>query len=211
MKPISVLIVDDHPLFRQGVAGLVEDAPDMIVAGEAGTGREAIAACRRLQPDVVVMDLQMPEMGGIEATAILRGEAPQVRVIVLTTFDGDVHASKALHAGAAGYMLKSAVGDELVEAIRAIHAGKRRITPAVAVSIASNVPLNALSEREVQVLELASDGKSNRLIGAQLGISEDTVKAHMKSLFVKLQANDRTHAVTLALARGIIALRRCPD
>ncbi|GGY92651.1 response regulator [Pseudoduganella plicata] len=211
MKPISVLIVDDHPLFRQGVAGLVEDAADMFVAGQAATGREAIAACRDLQPDVVVMDLQMPAMGGVEATAVLRSEAPNARVIVLTTFEGDVHASKALNAGAAAFMLKSTAGDELVDAIRAVHAGKRRITPSVAVAIASNLTSNALSEREVQVLELVSRGKSNRLIGAQLAISEDTVKAHLKSVFAKLQANDRTHAVTLAIERGIIELHRHSD
>jgi DNA-binding NarL/FixJ family response regulator len=211
MKPIAVLIVDDHPLFRQGVAGLVDDEPDMFVAGEAANGQEAIAAYRALQPDIVVMDLQMPAMGGIEATALLRSIAPQARVIVLTTFDGDVHASRALRAGAAAYLLKSVVGDELTDAIRAVHAGKRRITPSVAIAVANKMPQTALSEREVQVLELASAGRSNRLIGAQLAISEETVKAHMKSIFVKLQANDRTHAVMLALERGIIALRRGTD
>ncbi|WP_338759024.1 response regulator transcription factor [Massilia sp. METH4] len=211
MKPIAVLIVDDHPLFRQGVAGLVDDEADMYVAGEAANGQEAIAACRALQPDIVVMDLQMPAMGGIEATALLGSEAPQARVIMLTTFDGDVHASRALKAGAAAYLLKSVVGDELVDAIRAVHAGRRRITPSVAMAVASNVPLNALSDREVQVLELASAGKSNRLIGAQLAITEETVKAHMKSIFAKLQANDRTHAVMLALERGIIEMRRRID
>lgn len=208
MKPISVLIVDDHPLFRHGVAGIISDAPDMQVAGTASTGREAIEFCRGTPVDVVVMDMQMPELGGVEATAILRRDYPRLRVVMLTTFDGDIHAMRAMKAGAAGYMLKSAVGDELIDTIRAVHAGRLCVAPAVAVSIANNVQSSAVSEREAQVLELASSGKTNRLIGAQLSISEETVKMHMKSVLAKLGANDRTQAVVMALERGIIELRR---
>lgn len=208
MKPISVLIVDDHPLFRHGVAGIVSDAPDMLVAGAVSTGRQAVELCRSTAVDIVIMDMQMPELNGIEATAILQRDHPLVRVIVLTTFEGDIHARRALKAGASGYMLKSAVGDELVDVIRAVHAGKIYIAPPVAVSISSNLQGSAVTEREVQVLELASTGKTNRLIGAQLSISEETVKMHMKSVLAKLGANDRTHAVVMALERGIIELRR---
>ena len=208
MKPISVLIVDDHPLFRHGVAGNVSDAPDMRVAGAVSTGRQAVELCRSTPVDIVIMDMQMPELDGIEATAILRRDHPLVRIIVLTTFEGDMHARRALKAGASGYMLKSAVGDELVDVIRAVHAGRIHIASSVAVSISSNLQASPVSEREAQVLELASTGKTNRLIGAQLSISEETVKMHMKSVLAKLGANDRTHAVVMALERGIIELRR---
>ncbi|KFI08109.1 response regulator transcription factor [Massilia sp. BSC265] len=208
MKPISVLIVDDHPLFRHGVAGIVSDAPDMLVAGAVSNGRQAVELYRSTPVDIVIMDMQMPELDGIEATAILQRDHPLVRVIVLTTFDGDIHARRALKAGASGYMLKSAVGDELVDVIRAVHAGKIYIAPSVAVSISSNLQASAVTEREAQVLELASTGKTNRLIGAQLSISEETVKMHMKSVLAKLGARDRTHAVVMALERGIIELRR---
>jgi DNA-binding NarL/FixJ family response regulator len=208
MKPISVLIVDDHPLFRHGVESIVSDASDMRVAGAVSTGREAIAFCSSGAIDVVVMDMQMPELGGVEATAILRRDHPQVRIIMLTTFEGDVHASRALKAGASGYMLKNAVGEDLIDAIRAVHAGKLRIAPSVAVTISSNLQSIAVTEREIQVLELASTGKTNRLIGSQLSISEETVKMHMKSVLAKLGARDRTHAVVVALQRGIIELRR---
>lgn len=208
MKPISVLIVDDHPLFRHGVAGIVSDAPDMLVAGAVSTGRQAVELCRSTPVDIVIMDMQMPELDGIEATAILQRDQPLVRVIVLTTFEGDIHARRAMKAGASGYMLKSAVGDELVDVIRAVHAGKIYIAPSVAVSISSNLQASAVTEREAQVLELASTGKTNRLIGVQLSISEETVKMHMKSVLAKLGARDRTHAVVMALERGIIELRR---
>jgi DNA-binding NarL/FixJ family response regulator len=205
-KPISVLIVDDHPLFRQGMASILDGEPDIVLAGAASTGREAIAACRRLQPDVVVMDIQMPELNGIEASTLIRREMPATRIIVLTTYQGDVHALRAIKAGAAAYMLKSTVLNDLLDTIRAVHAGRNVMAPSVALAMASHLRCDALTSREVQVLDLASAGKTNRLIGTQLGISEATVKVHMKNVLSKMQANDRTHAVVLAVERGIIDL-----
>lgn len=206
--PISVLIVDDHPLFRQGLASILEGEPDIVLAGEAGTGREALERCRSVRPDVVVMDIQMPELDGIEATTLIRRDFPDIRVVVLTTYEGDVHALRAMKAGASGYMLKGQVRKDLPDAIRAVHGGERRMAPSVAMAMACRVHNDALTPREIQVLELASTGKTNRLIGSQLGISEATVAAHMKSVLSKMDANDRTHAVVLALERGIIDLRR---
>jgi DNA-binding NarL/FixJ family response regulator len=209
-KPISVYIVDDHPLFRQGLASILEGEPDIVLAGEASTGREALAGYRELKPDVIVMDIQMPEMNGIDATALIRRDFPAARIIILTTYEGDVHALRAMKAGAAGYMLKSMVRKDLLDTIRAVHAGRHYVTPSVAVTMASHLHGDALTTREIQVLELASVGKSNRLIGVQLGISEATVKVHMKNVLSKMGANDRTHAVVLAVERGIIDLRsRC--
>jgi DNA-binding NarL/FixJ family response regulator len=209
-NPISVLIVDDHPLFRQGLASILEGESDIVLAGEASTGREALAAYGRLQPDVTVMDIQMPEMNGIDATALIRRDFPGARIIILTTYEGDVHALRAMKAGAAGYMLKSMVRKELLDTIRSVHGGRHYVTPSVAVAMASHLHGDALTSREIQVLELASAGKTNRLIGTQLGISEATVKVHMKSVLSKMGANDRTHAVVLAVERGIIDLRsRC--
>jgi DNA-binding NarL/FixJ family response regulator len=208
--PISVYIVDDHPLFRQGLASILEGEPDIVLAGEASTGREALVGYRALKPDVIVMDIQMPEMNGIDATALIRRDFPAARIIILTTYEGDVHALRAMKAGAAGYMLKSMVRKDLLDTIRAVHAGRHYVTPSVAVTMASHLHGDALTTREIQVLELASIGKSNRLIGAQLGISEATVKVHMKNVLSKMGANDRTHAVVLAVERGIIDLRsRC--
>jgi DNA-binding NarL/FixJ family response regulator len=195
-------------LFRQGLASILEGEADITVVGEAGTGREAVAQCALLRPDVVVMDIQMPELDGIEATAAIRRAWPATRVIVLTTYEGDVHALRAMKAGAAAYMLKSQVRTDLLDTIRAVDAGERRVTPSVAVAMASRLHRDALTPREVQVIELASVGKTNRLIGVQLGISEATVAAHMKNVLAKLGANDRTHAVVLALERGILALRQ---
>jgi DNA-binding NarL/FixJ family response regulator len=206
--PISVLIVDDHPLFRQGLASILDGEPDIVLAGEAGTGREALERCRSLRPDVVLMDIQMPELDGIEATTLILREFPDVRIVVLTTYEGDVHALRALKAGASGYMLKGQARKDLPDAIRAVHGGARRMAPSVAVAMACHVHGDALTPREVQVLELASTGKTNRLIGVQLGISEATVATHMKSVLSKMDANDRTHAVVLAIERGIIDLRR---
>lgn len=208
IKPISVFIVDDHPLFRQGLASILDGEPDIVLAGEASTGREALFACRRLQPDVIVMDIQMPEINGIEATALILREFPGTRIIILTTYEGDVHALRALKAGAAGYMLKSMVRKELLDTIRNVHAGRRYVTPSIALAMASHLDVDALTSREIQVLELASTGKTNRLIGAQLGISEATVKVHMKNVLSKMNANDRTHAVVMAVERGIIDLRK---
>ncbi|QBE66370.1 response regulator transcription factor [Pseudoduganella lutea] len=205
-KPISVLLVDDHPLFRQGLTSILDSEEGIALVGEATTGREALARCHELKPDVVIMDIRMPEMNGIEASALIRRDCPSTRVIVLTTFEGDVHAMRAIKAGAAGYMLKSKVGDDLANAIRTVHGGGRCIAPSVAVAMADHMHADSLSQREIQVLELAAFGKTNKLIGVQLGISEATVKVHMKSILSKLDANDRTHAVMLAVERGIIDL-----
>jgi DNA-binding NarL/FixJ family response regulator len=205
-KPITVLVVDDHPVFRQGLISILDGEPDIAPAGEAATGREAIERYRRLLPDVVVMDIQMPELNGIDTTVLLLREFPAARIIVLTTYEGDVHASRAMKAGAAAYMLKSQVRKELVDAIQRVHAGGRVVDPAMAAAIASNLHADALTPREIQ--ELAATGKSNRLIGEQLGISESTVKVHMKSVLAKLEANDRTHAVVRAVERGYIELRK---
>lgn len=207
VPPISILIVDDHPLFRQGLASILEGEPDFVLLGEAASGRAALAEHRRLQPDVTVMDIQMPDINGIEVTAQIRREFPAARIIMLTTYEGDVHALRAIKAGAAGYMLKSKVRKELLDAIRSVHAGAQHVAPSVALAMASHLQCDALTSRETQVLELASCGKTNRLIGQQLGIAEATVKAHMKSVLSKMQANDRTHAVMLAIERGIIDLR----
>lgn len=201
------MIVDDHPLFRQGLASILEGESDIVLAGEAATGREAIAAYRRLQTDLVVMDIQMPEMDGIAATTLIRREFPDARIIVLTTYEGDVHALRAMKAGAAGYMLKSMVRKDLLDTIRAVHGGRQCVNESIAQAMASHFQGDALTSREIQVLELAAAGKSNRLIGAQLGISEATVKVHMKNVLAKMHANDRTHAVVLAIERGIIDLR----
>lgn len=207
-KPISVIVVDDHPLFRQGLASILEDEADVMLVGEAETGREAIEKYRIHQPDVIIMDIQMPEMDGIEATALIRRDFPDARIIVLTTYEGDVHAFRAIKAGAAAYMLKSKVRKDLLETIRGVHVGKQFVTPSVAMAVANHLRGDALTPREVQVLELASVGKTNRLIGVQLCISEATVAAHMKSVLAKMGANDRTHAVMLALERGVIDFRR---
>lgn len=206
-KPIAVYIADDHPLFRKGLASTLEDEPDIVLVGEASTGREAIAGYRDARPDVVVMDIQMPEMNGIDATASIRAEFPDARIIILTTYDGDAHALRAMKAGAAAYMLKSKVRKDLSDMIRAVYAGHDMVTPSDAVVTATHLHDDALTAREIQVLELAARGKSNRLIGAQLGISEGTVKVHMKNVLSKMGANDRTHAVVLAVERGIIDLR----
>jgi DNA-binding NarL/FixJ family response regulator len=207
-EPISVLIVDDHPLFRQGLTSILDGEPGIILAGEASTGSEAIDSYRVLKPDVVVMDIQMPGMNGIDATTLILSEYPMARIIVLTTYEGDVHALRAMKAGASGYMLKSRVRKDLVDAIRGVHAGQNFVDPSVAVAMALTLRVDALTPREIQVLELASIGKTNRLIGDQLGISEATVKVHMKNVLAKMGANDRTHAVVLAVERGFIDLKK---
>ncbi|MET0232927.1 MAG: response regulator transcription factor [Rhodanobacteraceae bacterium] len=201
---IRVLVVDDHPLLREGVAAVVERQADMVLVAEAADGLEAIERFREHRPDVTLMDLQMPEMGGVDAIAAIRQGCPQARIVVLTTHRGDVQALRAFKAGACGYLLKSMVRKELVETIRAIHAGRRRIPPEIATAIAEHFSEDALSARETEVLRLAAAGNSNKIIASRLGISEDTVKVHMKNIFSKLDANDRTHAVTIALSRGIL-------
>lgn len=203
---IRLLTVDDHQLLREGIAAMLDGQADMRLVGEANNGREALESFRRLRPDVTLMDLRMPDMSGIEAITAIRAEFPQARIIVLTTYPGDAQAAAALKAGASGYLLKSLVRKELLETIRAVHAGKRRVPPEIAIEIAEHVADDALTEREIEVLKRVAAGKSNKLIAAELNISEGTVKTHMKSILPKLDASDRTHAVMIALKRGILDL-----
>ncbi|MBU8978234.1 response regulator transcription factor [Lysobacter sp. MMG2] len=198
------MLVDDHPLLREGVASVVARQSDMQLIAEATDGEQAIAQFRQWQPDITLMDLQMPGVGGVEAIRAITGEFPQARIIVLTTYRGDVQALRALKAGAMGYLLKSMLRKDLLDTIRQVHAGRRSIPPEIANEIATHVADDALSSREVEVLGQVAGGRSNKVIAAQMGISEETVKTHMKSILAKLDANDRTHAVTIALKRGIL-------
>jgi len=203
---IRVLVVDDHPLMRDGIAAVIAGQDDMRLIGEASDGAEAVAAYAALHPDVVLMDLRMPGMDGIEAITAIRAASPRARIIVLTTYRGDVQATRALQAGAAGYLLKSSLRRELLDAIRDVHAGRRRVPAEIAAGIAENLSGESLSPRELDVLRSVAAGNANKRIGAELGISEETVKAHMKNILTKLDARDRTHAVTIAIRRGIIEL-----
>lgn len=205
-ETIRILTVDDHQLLREGIASVLESQDDMTLVAQASNGREAIETFRRLRPDVTLMDLRMPDMSGIEAITAIRAEFSDARIIVLTTYAGDAQAAAALKAGAAGYLLKSLVRKELLETIRAVHAGKRRVPPEIATQIAEHVADDALTQREIEVLRRVAAGKSNKLIAAALDISEGTVKTHMKSILPKLDASDRTHAVMIALKRGILDL-----
>jgi len=203
---IRILCVDDHPILREGIAALVGKQPDMELVAEASNGLEAIELFRQNRPDVTLMDLQMPEMDGIEATHAICREAPGSRIIVLTTYVGDIQIKRAIKAGARGYLLKGLLRKELIETIRAVHAGQKRISPEVAAEIAEHSCDDALTPRELDVLRLIGGGNANKEIAARLSITEETVKGHVKNLLAKLNANDRTHAVTLALKRGIIEL-----
>src|ERR1700689_2041957 len=203
-RMIRILSVDDHQLLREGIAAVLEGQSDMTLVGQASNGREGIESFRQHRPDVTLMDLRMPDMSGIEAITAIRSDFPMARIIVLTTYAGDVQAAGALRAGASGYLLKNLVRKELLETIRAVHAGKRRVPPEIATDIAEHVADDALTEREVEVLRRVAAGKSNKMIAAELNISEGTVKTHMKSILPKLDASDRTHAVMIALKRGIL-------
>ncbi|MGY2736632.1 DNA-binding NarL/FixJ family response regulator [Sphingomonas sp. UYP23] len=204
---IRVMTVDDHPALRDGVATMLEHEPDMTVVAEAADGAEAITAFEAAKPDITLIDLQMPVMNGLEAIIRIRAIAPMARIIVLTTYAGDVQAVQALKAGAASYLLKSTLRRELLDAIRAVHAGRRYLPPDIAQEIALHSADDVLTQREVSVLQLVAQGKSNKVIAWELSISDDTVKAHLRSIFAKLDVNDRTHAVTVALRRGAIQLR----
>jgi DNA-binding NarL/FixJ family response regulator len=201
---IKILIVDDHPLLREGISAVIDGESDMKVVAQAGNGAEAIERFREHCPDVTLMDLVMPEMDGVEATVAIRAEWPHARIVMLTTYNGDAKAMRALKAGASGYLLKSLIRTDLLNAIRSVHAGQRRIPREVADELAEHVGDDVLTERELGVLRQVAAGNSNRRVAAALGISEETVKAHMKNILGKLAANDRTHAVTIALKRGII-------
>jgi DNA-binding NarL/FixJ family response regulator len=203
---IRVLAVDDHPLVREGIAALIECEEDMELIGEGSNGREALELFRKHQPDITLMDLQMPEMNGIDATGAIRGEFPHARIIILTTHPGDVQVSRALKAGARGYVLKGMLRKELLDTIRAVHAGQKRISSEAAVEIAEHATDWGLSPREIDVLRLVAAGNANKEIGARLSLTEVTVKSHIKNILAKLGASDRTHAVTIALKRGIIDL-----
>ncbi len=205
-RRIRILVVDDHPMLREGIAAAIARQSDMILVGEAMNGREAIESFRATRPDVTLMDLQMPDIDGVEAITAIRAEYPAARIIVLTTYKGDVQALRALKAGARGFLLKSAVRKQMMEAIRSVHAGRTVILPEVAQQIAEHAAADALSEREVEVLQCVALGAANKQVAHQLGLSEETVKVHMKHILEKLHASDRTHAVTIGLGRGIIEL-----
>jgi DNA-binding NarL/FixJ family response regulator len=205
-SPIRVLTVDDHAVLRQGIAALVNGESDMKLVAEASDGQEAIDKFRLHQPDVTLMDLQMPTLNGIEAIIGIRSEFPNARIIVLTTYTGDVQVSRALKAGARGYLLKGLVRRELLDTIRAVHAGQKRIPPEVAAELAEHAAEGDLTAREIDVLQLVAAGNANKEIAGRLSIAEDTVKSHVSNILSKLGANDRTHAVTIGLKRGIIEL-----
>jgi len=203
---IRILTVDDHPMLREGIAAVLASEQDMILVAEASNGREAVEQFRSHHPDVTLMDIQMPEVNGIDAIVKIREEFPDARIIVLTTYTGDAQAARAFKAGAYGYLLKNMVRKELIDTIRTVHAGKKRIPPEIAIEMAQHHSDDALTLREIEVLREVAAGNANKMVAQLLNISEETVKAHMRSILSKLGANDRTHAVTIAVKRGIIEI-----
>ena len=203
---IRVFSVDDHPLLREGIAAIINNQPDMQVIGQAANGKDAVQEFKKHQPDVTLMDLRLPDMSGIDAMIAIRAEYPEARIILLTTFEGDVEIKRALEAGARGYLLKSMPPKELVEVIRQVHTGKKRIPPQLAAQLAEHMSDEALTTREIEVLGQIAGGNRNRDIAEQLFISEETVKVHIKHIMEKLGASDRTQAVAIGIRRGIIQL-----
>jgi DNA-binding NarL/FixJ family response regulator len=204
IRTIRVLTVDDHPLLRAGISGAINAQPDMSVVAEAADGEEAIASFRIHRPDVTLMDIRMPKTNGIDAISAIRKEFPNARVVVLTTYGGDIQALRAFKAGAVGYLLKSMLRTELIDTIRLAHAGMRRIPPEIALELAEHAGDDTLTTREIEVLRDVAKGSSNKVIAARLAISEHTVKGHLKNILSKLEASDRTHAVMIALKRGFL-------
>jgi DNA-binding NarL/FixJ family response regulator len=203
-NPIRILVVDDHPIVRQGVVGLVDGQPDMTIIAQASNGREAIQQFRTHHPDIVLMDMQMPEMNGLDALMAIRDEAPEARIIVLTTYTGDAQVLRAIKAGARGYLLKSALHKELLDAVRAVHSGKKSLSPEASYELAEHATDDALTPAEVRVLRLIAQGNANKEIADQLSVSEETVKGQVRNILSKLSAKDRTHAAMIGLKRGII-------
>jgi len=204
--PIAILAVDDHPIFRQGIVGLLADQPDMNLIAEASNGREAVQKFRSHRPDITLMDLQMPDMNGLDAIMAIRGEFPDAKIIVFTTYSGDVQVLRALKAGARAYLLKNTLHKNLLETIRAVHLGKKTLSPEASFELAEHAMDDALTPGEVEVLRLIAAGNANKQIADLLSITEETVKGRVKNILSKLNANDRTHAATIGLKRGIIEL-----
>jgi len=203
-RPIRVLVADDHPLVRTGIAALLAGEPDLELASTAANGQEAIEQFRTVRPDITLMDLQMPEVGGIDAIIAIRKEFPDARIVVLTTYTGDVQVMRAIRAGAAAYVLKNLVDTELLDTIRAVHAGKKKLSPEVSFELAAHATDEALTPAEVDALRLIAAGKSNKEIADELGVTEDTIKGRVRNIFAKLGASDRAHAAMIGVKRGII-------
>jgi len=203
---IRVLIVDDHPILREGLVTIIESQSDLVVVAEAGTGKEAMTLFEEHLPDITLMDLGLPDVNGIDVITTLREKHPGAKIIVLTTYLGDVQAIRALRAGASGYLLKATLRRDLLDSIRAVHAGLRHVQAEVATELGQHAAEQSLTEREVEVLKLIATGCSNKIVADRLNISEDTVKGHVRNILFKLKANDRTHAVTIALHRGFFEI-----
>jgi DNA-binding NarL/FixJ family response regulator len=205
-RKIRILVVDDHPFLRAGIVGAINSQGDMVLIGEASNGKEAVENFRLLRPDVTLMDLQMPTMNGTNAITTIRGEFPEARIVVLTAYKGDIQALRAFKAGAVGYLLKNMLRKELLDTIRIVASGRRRVPPEIAKELGEHIIDEQLSEREIEVLKLIAAGTSNKIIAVRLSLAETTVKTHVQNILLKLGANDRTHAVTIALKRGYMEL-----